>query len=155
MTNTHQSKNVKCIDCIRKGLSWNHMQHYTRCPIQTSGESSLTFRSSRFWDKGVEGGAVTKKTFSTVQASVWSNNKGGGPPGPSLDLPLQAEAFCGFQEYHLLAWYLFVNLLPTLNDFLVRFFARFLVWYFIRFNRTWNRANKIGQETRAGTSFLI
>ena len=34
---------------------------------------------------GVGVGAVSPKNFSALRASVWSKNKGGGPP---LDLPL-------------------------------------------------------------------
>ena len=34
---------------------------------------------------GVGVGAVSKKMFSALRASVWSKNKGGGPP---LDLSL-------------------------------------------------------------------
>ena len=33
----------------------------------------------------IRGGAVSKKVFSALQASVWSKNKGGGVP---LDRPL-------------------------------------------------------------------
>ena len=39
-------------------------------------------RSSRSRHKGWGGGAVSKKKFSALLASVWSKNKGGAPPGP-------------------------------------------------------------------------
>ena len=50
------------------------------CIVQRNGRSRPS-------DKGVGGGAVSKKFFSALRASFWSNNKrrGGGaaPPGPS------------------------------------------------------------------------
>ena len=48
-------------------------------------------RSSRPLDKGGGGGRgrSPKKSFSTLQALVWSKNKGGGAPrAPPLDPPL-------------------------------------------------------------------
>ena len=44
----------------------------------------LSGRSSRPWDKGGGGGAVTKKFFSALRATFWSKNKGEpGLPSPS------------------------------------------------------------------------
>ena len=34
-------------------------------------------------DPDIRGGRSQKKCFSALWASVWSNNKGAGPPGPS------------------------------------------------------------------------
>ena len=34
-------------------------------------------------DLQIGGGVVSKTFFSALRASVWSKNKGGGPPGPS------------------------------------------------------------------------
>ena len=40
-------------------------------------------------DPEISRGGVSKKMFLALQASVWSNNKGGQPPwAPPLDLPL-------------------------------------------------------------------
>ena len=42
--------------------------------------------------KSVGGGAVSKKSFSALRASVWSKNKGGrAPQSPPLDPPLLLE----------------------------------------------------------------
>ena len=48
----------------------------------------IQWRSPRPWDKG--GGAVLKKVFSALRASVWSKSKGGAglPRAPSLNPPL-------------------------------------------------------------------
>ena len=50
--------------------------------------------------KGLGGGAVSKKVFSALQASFWSNNKRGGggrPPGPS-----QASVTAARRRMHVL-----------------------------------------------------
>ena len=54
--------------------------------------------------KGGGGGAVSKKIFSALRASVWSKNKwgGGGGPGPSpgsLDPPLEHSRIGHYREY--------------------------------------------------------
>ena len=44
-----------------------------------------------------EGGGSGKKIFSALRASVWSTNKGGGPPprAPPLDPPLNKALMPG------------------------------------------------------------
>ena len=52
-------------------------------------------RSSRTLDKG-GGGAVSKKMFSALRASVWSKNKGGPDPFPrsatAVNIPIAPRA---------------------------------------------------------------
>ena len=102
------------------------MQHYTRCPIQVSGRSRPSDKwgegvwSSRSGDKG--GGAVSKKFFSDVRASVWSKNKGGPPLYP----PLQAEAFLAFRSSISLhdTYFLTCYLRVTISETCVPSFAQ-------------------------------
>jgi len=53
--------------------------------VSAIGFTILISGRSRPSDKeGGGGGGVSKKKFSALRASVWSNSKGGaGPPGPS------------------------------------------------------------------------
>ena len=62
----------------RKAIRYQ-CEHTVADPDPQIGEGGLVIQTQR---KG--GGAVSKKIFSALQASVWSKNKGGpDPPGPS------------------------------------------------------------------------
>ena len=68
------------------------------------------------------GGAVSKKFFSDVRASVWSKNKGGPPLYP----PLQAEAFLAFRSSISLhdTYFLTCYLRVTISETCVPSFAQ-------------------------------
>ena len=60
------------------------------------GDPDLQIRG-RGADPDIKGGAVSKKIFSALWASVWSKNKGGQGPGPLGPSPGSATAKCLLQ----------------------------------------------------------
>ena len=72
-------KKVKTNFTLSENRTWQ-VSRFTM--IACSGGPDLQIR----WGPGhpdpeIRGAAVSKKCFSALQASVWSNIKGGGPPG--------------------------------------------------------------------------
>ena len=68
---------------------------------------------SRGWEGG-GGGAVLKKFFSALLASVWSKNKGRlASQAPPLDAPLSMQGFCQFTPVEILFRFIFhTKLIP-------------------------------------------
>lgn len=61
---------------------------------------------SRGWERG--GGAVLKKIFSALLASVWSKNKGRlASQAPPLDAPLSMQGCCQFTPVEILFRFIF------------------------------------------------